>query len=212
MSGAIDDYVAALRRELDFDPVLARRLASEVEDHLRDAAEADPAWPSPEAERRAVERFGLGREIAAQFAVDAVDRQARRTWITLAVTVVVTFVAMRLRVIWLDDDVLAPLTNIAPLIDRYAFIAALAVGVIAWFAFRRSLAALAICLGGLVASIGAGIVRADLFTNGAPIHVLLSAAGEIALIGVLSFHVIGLGRRLKRTAWLRRPELQRMGQ
>jgi hypothetical protein len=213
MSGAIDDYVASLRRELDFDPALARRLASEVEDHLRDAAEADPAWPSPEAERRAVERFGLGREIAAQFAVDAVDRQTRRTWIALAVTVVVTFVAMRLRVIWLDDDVLAaPLTFIAPLIDRYAFITALAVGVIAWFAFRQSLAALALCLGGLAASIGAGIVRADLFANGAPIHVLLSAAGEVALIGVLLFHVIGLGRRLRRMAVLRRPELQRMGQ
>ena len=55
-----------------------------------------------------------------------------------------------------------------------------------------------------MASIGAGIVRADLFANGAPTHVLLSAAGEIALIGVLSFHVIGLGRRLKRTALLRR--------
>ena len=44
MAGVIDDYVASLRRELDFDPALARRLASEVEDHLRDAAEADPAW------------------------------------------------------------------------------------------------------------------------------------------------------------------------
>lgn len=205
MAGVIDDYVASLRRELDFDPALARRLASEVEDHLRDAAEADPAWPSPDAERRAVERFGLGREIAAQFAVDAVDRQARRSWIALAVTVAVTFVAMRLRVIWLDDDVLAaPLMSVAPLIDRYAFIAALTVGVIAWFAFRRSLAALAICLGGLVASIAPGIVRADLFANGAPVHVLLSAAGEIALVGVLSFHVIGLGRRLRRTAVLRR--------
>lgn len=213
MSGAIDDYVANLRRELDFDPALARRLASEVEDHLREAAEADPAWPSPEAERRAVQRFGLGREIVAQFAADAVDRQARRTWIALAATVVVTFVAMRLRVIWLDDDVLAaPLTVIAPLVDRYAFIVALAVGVIAWFAFRRSLVALAICLGGLLASIGAGIVRADLFANGAPIHVLLSAAGEIALLGVLSFHVVGLGRRLRRTALLRRPELRRTAQ
>jgi hypothetical protein len=205
MAGVIDDYVATLRGELDFDPALAQRLASEVEDHLRDAAEADPEWPSPEAERRAVERFGLGREIAAQFAVDAVDRQARRTWIALAVTVVATFIAMRLRVTWLDDDVLAaPLTFIAPRIDRYAFIAALTVGVIAWFAFRRSLAALAICLGGLAASIGAGIVRADLFANGAPLHVLLSAVGEVALIGVLSFHVIGLGRRLRRTAVLRR--------
>ena len=201
MTGAIDDYVATLRRELDFDRALADRLASEVEDHLRDAAEADPAWPSPEAERRAVERFGLGREIAAQFAADAIDRQARRTWITLAVTVAVTFVAMRLRVTWLDDGA-GP--DLAPLIDRYAFVAALTVGVVAWFAFRRSLAAFAICLGGLVASIGAGIVRADLFANGAPLHVLLSAAGEIALVGVLAFHVIGLGRRLRRTAELRR--------
>jgi hypothetical protein len=200
MSGVIDDYVANLRRELDFDPALASRLASEVEDHLRDAAEDDPAWPSPEAERRAVQRFGLGSEIAAQFAADAVGRQARRTWVTLAVTVVVTFIAMRLRAVWLDNEVL----SLAPLIDRYAFIAALTVGVIAWFAFRQSLVALAICLAGLVASIGAGLARADLFTNGAPIHVLLSAAGEVALIGVLSFHVIGLGRRLRRTAVLRR--------
>src|SRR5258708_35196779 len=118
MAGVIDDYVASLRRELDFDPVLAGRLASEVEDHLRDAAEADPAWPSPDAERRAVERFGLGREIAAQFANDAVDRQVRRTWITLAVTGAVTFIAMRPRLIVLDDSAVFAL---APLVDRYAF-------------------------------------------------------------------------------------------
>lgn len=201
MAGVIDEYVAVLRRELDFDSVLAERLASEVEDHLRDAAEADPAWPSADAERRAVERFGLGREIAAELAADAVDRQARRTWITLAVTVAVTFVAMRLRVIWLDDG---SITALAPLIDRYAFIAALSVGVIGWFAFRRSFVALAVCLGGLAASIAAGIVRADLFAQGAPLHVLLTAAGEIALLGLLSFHVVGLGRRLRRPAGLRR--------
>lgn len=207
MAGVIDDYVAVLRRELDFDHALAQRLASEVEDHLRDAAEADPAWPSPDAERRAVERFGLGREIAAQFANDAVDRQVRRTWITLAVTVLVTFVAMRLRVMWLDDGAAVAL---APIVDRYAFIAAITVGVIGWFAFRHSLVTLAVCLGGLAASIVAGIVRAGLFAEGAPLHVLLAAAGEIALIGLLSFHVIGLGWRLKRTAALRRSPLQRI--
>ena len=201
MAGVIDDYVAALRCELDFDPALADRLASEVEDHLRDAAEADPAWPSLDAERRAVERFGLGREIAAELASDAVDRQARRTWITLAATVVVTFIAMRLRVMWLDDGGLPAL---APLIDRYAFIAALSVGVIGWFAFRRSFVALTVCLAGLVASIAAGIVRAALFVQSAPWHVLLTAASEIALLGLLSFHVIGLGRRLRRTAGWRR--------
>lgn len=201
MAGVIDHYVASLRRELDFDPTLARRLSSEVEDHLRDAAEADPAWPSPDAERRAVERFGLAREIAAEFATDAVERQTKRTWLILAVTVVVTFIAMRLRAMWLDDGAVLAL---APLVDRYAFIAAIAVGAIGWFAFRRSLLALAICLAGLLASIAAGMVRADLFAQGAPLHVLLAAAGEVALVGLLSFHVIGLGRRLKRTALLRR--------
>jgi hypothetical protein len=98
MASVIEQYVTALRQELDFDRELAQRVASEVEDHLRDAAEADPAWPSLDAERRAVERFGLARNIAAQFAADSVDRQTRRTWTTLLVTAFVTFVAMRLRV------------------------------------------------------------------------------------------------------------------
>jgi hypothetical protein len=203
MAGVIERYVTALRRELDFDPALARRMADEIEAHLWDAAEADPAWPSPEAERRAVERFGLAREIAGQFAADAVNRQARRTWIALLATVAVTFIAMRLRVIWLGD-VGDSLSVLAPLVDRYAFIAAVAVAAIGWFAFRRSLLPLAICLAALAASIAAGIVRAGLLVEAAPLHVLLTAAGEIALVGLLSFHVIGLGRRLRRTAMLRR--------
>lgn len=203
MAGVIEDYVAALKRDLDFDPALARRMADEVEAHLWDAAEADPAWPSADAERRAVERFGLARGIAAQFATDAVNRQARRSWIVLLATVAVTFVAMRLRVMWLADAG-DGLSVLAPLLDRYGFVAAVAVGSIGWWAFRRSVLPLAICLAALVASIAAGIVRAGLFVEGAPLPVLLAAAGEIALIGLLLFHVVGLGRRLKRTAMLRR--------
>ncbi len=122
---------------------------------------------------RAVERFGLGREIAAQFAADSIDRQVRRTWVALAV--IVTFVAMRLRVMWLDDGAAAAL---APIVDRYAFIGALTVGLVGWFACRRSVAALVLCLGGLAASIAAGIVRAGLFAGGAPLHVVLSAADQ----------------------------------
>jgi len=203
MAGVIQDYVAALKRDLDFDPALARRMADEVEAHLWDAAEADPAWPSADAERRAVERFGLAREIAAQFAADAINRQARRSWIVLLATVAVTFVAMRLRVMWLADAG-DSLSMLAPLIDRYAFVAAIAVGSIGWWAFRRSVLPLAVCLTALIASIAAGIVRAGLFVDGAPLPVLLAAAGEVALIGLLLFHVVGLGRRLKRTAMLRR--------
>jgi hypothetical protein len=204
MAGVIECYVAALKRDLAFDPALARRMADEVEAHLWDSAEADPAWPSTEAEQRAVERFGLAREIAAQFAADAVDRRAKRTWIALLATVAVTLIAMRLRVIWLGD-VGDSLSMLAPLIDRYAFIAAMAVGAVGWFAFRRSVVPLALCLVALAASIAAGIVRAGLFVEGAPLHVLLAAAGEIALVGLLLFHIVGLGRSLRRTALLRRP-------
>ncbi len=203
MAGVIEAYVASLRRELDFDPMLAQRMAEEVEAHLWEAAEADPSWPSPDAERRAVERFGLAREIAGQFASDAVGRQASRTWIALLATVVMTFIAMRLRVMWLDG-LGGSLSALAPLVDRYAFIGALAVASVGWFAFRRSLLPLALCLVALSSSIGAGIVRAGLFVEGAPLHVLLSAAGEVALIGLLCFNVVGLGQRLRRAALLRR--------
>lgn len=204
MAGVIDRYLATLRRDLDFDPALARRMVEEVAAHLREAAEADPSWPSPEAERRAVERFGLAREIAGQFAVDSVDRQSRRSWIALLATVAVTFVAMRLRVIWLGE-VGDTISMVTPLVDRYAFIAALAVAAVGWLAFRHSLLPLAICLAALSASIAAGICRAGLFLGAAaPLHVVLAAAVEIALVGLLAFHVIGLRRRLRRTAMLRR--------
>lgn len=199
-ASAIDRYVADLRRELAFDRGLAERLASEVGGHLRDAVEADPAGPSAEAERRAVERFGLAREIAGQFAADSVDRQARRTWLTLLVAVVVTFVAMRLRIMWLDDSA-AP--ALAPLVDRYGFLAAIAVSVVGWLAFRRSLLAPTLCLLGLAASIAAGVVRAGLFDQGVPLLVLLAAAGELALLGLLLAEVVGFGRQLRRTASLR---------
>jgi hypothetical protein len=200
MAGMIDDYVAGLRRALDFDRTVADRLASEIGDHLREAAEADPAWPAPEAERRVIERFGLSREIATQFAADAIDRQARRTWIIMAACVTVTFVAMRLRVMWLDGD---SISAMAPLIDRYAFIAAIAVGAIGWFGWRRSLLAPSLCLAGLAASIAAGFVRADLFAHGAPLAVLLTAAGEVLLVGLLCVNIVGFGRQLRRTATLR---------
>lgn len=197
---AIDRYVADLRRELEFDPALAERLAREVEDHLRDATEADPAGPSIEAECRAVERFGLAREIVGQFAADSVDRLARRTWLTLLVAMVVTFVAMRLRMMWLDDSAG---TALAPLVDRYGFVAALVAGVVGWFGFRRSLLAPIVCLVGLAASIIAGIVRVGLLDQGAPLPVLLAAAGELALLGLLLVEVVGFGRRLRRTSSLR---------
>jgi len=51
-------------------------MTDKIEAHLWEAAEADPAWPSSDAEHRAVARFGLAREIAAEFATDAVAHRA----------------------------------------------------------------------------------------------------------------------------------------
>lgn len=201
MAGIIDAYLVELRSQLAFDPSLASRLSEEIEGHLREAAEADPAWPSPDAEHRAVARFGLAREIAAQFAADGVNRQARRTWLTLLAALIVTFVAMRLRVVWLDD-VGEAMSALAPFVDRYGFVCAISVASIGWLVLRHSMLPIAVCLGGLVASIAAGFVRADLFANGAPAFVLMAAAGEIALIGLLAWHAVGLGRRLKRASLL----------
>lgn len=200
MAGLIDDYIASLKLELGFDPALAQRLSSEVEDHLREAAEADPAWPSPEAERRALERFGLAREIAAQFAADAVERLAKRAWITLLFTVLVTLVAMRLRIIW-SDSVTASV--LAPLVDRYGFLAAVGVGGIGWFAFRRSLLPLALCFFALAASITAGFIRAKIFAGATPLAVLLFAVCEVALTMLLAFHIVKLRRQMVLTAALR---------
>jgi hypothetical protein len=200
MDGLISQYVASLRRDLAFDPALADRMAREVEDHLRDAAETNPAWPAPEAEARAIERFGLAREIAAQFAADAAERQTRLAWLTSLAAIVVTLTAMRLRVIWLDDG--APF-SIAPLVDRYAFWAAVAAAAIGWCAFRHALAPLALCLAGLAASVAAGFIRADMLMN-APLHVTLASAVEVLVLSLLSLHLVRLGLHLKYTAPLRR--------
>ncbi len=201
MSRAIDDYVNALGRELSFDRALSRRVCAEIEDHLREVAEADPAWPAEEAERRAVARFGDWRDIAGQFTADAVHRQSKRTWLVLLAAVFATFLAMRLRMMWLEGGEEAVLA-LAPLIDRYAFVLGVTTAAAGWWMFRRSLLPIVICIAALVASIGAGIFRADLLA--APLHVVAGTVCEVALVLVLSFLVVALHRGRRRMATLGR--------
>lgn len=72
---AVDDYLAALRRELGFDPLSRRRILAEVEDHLRESAAAH-------GEEEAIARFGSPAEVAARFAPSAAAVAAR--WASLA--------------------------------------------------------------------------------------------------------------------------------
>jgi hypothetical protein len=96
-------------------------------------------------------------------------------------------VAMRLRVMWLDDLGIS-ISALAPLIDRYAFIAALTVGIVGWFAFRRCWCRWP-CLGGLAASIGGHRAR-RLFADGAPPHVCWPRPARLP-DRLLSWHVFG---------------------
>lgn len=128
MAGVIDSYLAALDARLAFDPALRARVHVEVEDHLREAAEA-------RGEGEAVQRFGRPEEIARQFAADVLAAQANRFWLTMLAAAGAAFLAMRLRRVMLDSGAFDAAPG-AALMDRYAFIAAMTLAVGSWLAFR----------------------------------------------------------------------------
>lgn len=138
MAGVIDAYLVALDRRLAFDTALRHRVRAEVEDHLLEAADARVDLSRSEAERQAVERFGPPRAIAARFAGEAIRSENDRTWRALALAAGAGFVAMRLRRMLLDPSAFeaAPL---AAALDRYAFIAAVTIGLAGWVIHRNSL-------------------------------------------------------------------------
>jgi hypothetical protein len=199
----IADYLSVMAHALAFDRALARRVCGEVEDHLREAAFCDPAWPSVEAERRAVARFGPAHEIAAQFAGDAVQRQSSRTWWIVLAAVSATFLAMRLRTMWLEG-VDYPVPELATSIDRYGFGLAVVAASIGWWLARRSTVPLFVCVSALAASIAAGIARADLLAAATPLHVIVGTLSEVALLAMLAVYVLGLHRRIRYREVLRR--------
>jgi HAAS domain-containing protein len=80
MPGAIADYLERLERELRLKRAPRRRLLAEVEDHLRSSAdELGADLPGPEAEHRAVERFGAAATVARHFAQTVAASSARRS-------------------------------------------------------------------------------------------------------------------------------------
>jgi hypothetical protein len=134
----IRPYLARLARELDFDPVLARQVEREVEDHLWEAVERDPSADSQEAEQRAVTRFGDPRAIAAQFAVVSLAAVARRVGLAAVLLIAAVFIAMKARLAWygvvpfpLAEEARA-LGETVLAIDRWAFWLAVMAGLAGW--------------------------------------------------------------------------------
>ena len=153
----IVDYADGLAARLSFDPALARRVRREVEDHLRETVAADPG---EDAERRAVEKFGDPRAIAAQIAAASLAGKLRKIGVTVVLALLAAFFAMKTRLMWyyltewaLCEEV-AALGETVGSIDRSAFLLAALAGVAACaLAGKRRILLCSIASGGLIASV-----------------------------------------------------------
>lgn len=202
MAGLIDIYVEGLRTALAFDPGLAERACAEVEEHLRDAAAEATDVPANEAERRAIERFGPPSAVAAGFAAALMPHRLIVAWRTAALTAAAVFLTMRLRAVLVPAAAPdgASLFGYAAAVDRYAFLAALILGVAGWLATRgdrgeqtpgRALALLTIAAAALAVSSIAGIAALSVALAGhgwvppawAP---LAAATAEVGLLACVA--------------------------
>lgn len=181
----IADYTAALSRELAFDGPLSRRVRQEVEDHLWEAAAAGPGDGSVEAQRRAIERFGDPRAIAAQYAPGSLYRQTRRIGTLVVLVIAGTYLTMKGRLAWYAamhwgmGDTLRATVGIAMPFLRGVFMAALALGIAGWlYALSRK----------APARLGAGHHRqlrlAQLLCAAAAVAVTLSVAADMVVTSV----------------------------
>jgi hypothetical protein len=137
----IAEYAESLASRLALDPALARSVRQEVEDHLWEAA----GDGSPEAQRRAIARFGDARLIAEQLAAEAVFGRARRTALALVLALAGIFLAMKARLAWYAltqwgvCEQTRSLGEALAVADRSAFWLAAAAAIAAGWAYRGRL-------------------------------------------------------------------------
>ena len=131
----VADYLAELGRDLAFDPALSRRVRQEVEDHLREAAIAEPTESTIDAENRAIMRFGAPQKIADQYRAVSLHMRMKKTGVLVLCAILVAFGAMESRVVWYGLtrwDIGAHLKSVGETIvpiDRYAFLLAIILGI-----------------------------------------------------------------------------------
>lgn len=134
--GLISDYADRLAGALSFDRSLSRRARQEVEQHLWEAAAAEPTDDGNEAQRRAIARFGDHHAIAAQFAAVSLAKQARNLAAIAILVIGGAYALMKARLAWyaatqlVIGDELRSIAGVVARIDAYAFW--LSVGIGAW--------------------------------------------------------------------------------
>jgi hypothetical protein len=133
----IADYLDNLAYELRFDPALVHRVRQEVEDHLRQSADASSdCTVLAEAERQAIARFGDPRAIARHYVPTALLAQSRRAGIVVLLALAGIYTMMKGRLAWysftqwrLSPDVAAvAVTGFS--VVRWVFIIALSLAVV----------------------------------------------------------------------------------
>jgi hypothetical protein len=140
LSDLISDYLDTLTRELSFDPSLARRMREEAENHLQEAIASDPLGATMEAERRAIDRFGAARGIAAQCAIPSLLRQAKNAGAAATSIATGVLIAMKSRLAWYgaterivsDGPHLDGIRAIISSVDRFSFWCALLIAICGW--------------------------------------------------------------------------------
>ena len=132
------EFLDSLAGALSFDRSLARRVRREFENHIQEATAADPSSDRRDAERRAIAGCGDPYAIAAEFAVIALARRAKRLafWLVLALLGVLLamkghgawYAAMQ----WEIPPHMRAVATIIGVIARYAFLTAIFIGAVSW--------------------------------------------------------------------------------
>jgi hypothetical protein len=222
-------YLKRLSDALEFDPALASHVVAETREHLFDAADQESIDDREEAERRAVDRFGDPRALAAQFAAISLARHARRVGVGVILAIVTIMVMMKTRVAWyafvqwtLADDARATAASIHS-ISRYSFwlAATLGIGTLIYIGrrrtpmrlhagYRRHLRCIACLLACATAALAVSVIG-DLILTGLRIEMERSAEAvipiaslsiEIASIAILVFMIANASRRTAQMARL----------
>jgi hypothetical protein len=175
-------YLTELAGALAFDPALASRVVAEAREHLTDAADEDDGDDRDEAERRAVARFGEPRDLAAQFAAVSLAGQAWRIGVVIVLAIIVAMAMMKARLAWyaivqwtIADDARAA-AGLVVSVNRYAFWAAVVIGLGALFHVGRRAAPTR-----LHAEYRSHLRRAGLLFSAATAALAVSVTGDLIL-------------------------------
>jgi len=178
---------------------------------------ADPASLPIDAERRAIRRFGPAQEIAAQYRAASLYMRMRKTGALVVFVIAAVFLAMESRILWyaatqwtISPQVRAVSEIVVP-IDRYAFMLAIAAGILGWLyvvsrpiptdyrptcrdQLRRGQIFAAVAAGSVAVAVTCEVLLTGLRLAETPWSLnsllpLVSIAAEIGLVGAIAIYI-----------------------